>query len=393
MRTALLVIAFLIAWNGRLAAADPITFEQHIRPILKAYCLDCHGGGEKLPGKLDLRLKRFALSGGKSGPSITVGEPLKSLLVQRMKDGDMPPGEKKVPADKIALIEQWIATGAKTLRDEPMTLPPGLGITADERAYWFYQPLRRIDPPTFSPADRVRTPVDAFVLAKLREKQFNFNPDADRATLLRRATLDLTGLPPTQQELDSFLNDQSPDAYEKRLDQLLASPAYGERWGRHWLDIVGYSDSDGDGAVDTVRPHSWRYRDYVIRALNADKPLNQFVIEQLAGDELVPRPWSNLKPEQIDLLAATGFLRTAPDGTASGGGPADVEQVVTDTIKIVTSSLTGTSVGCAQCHDHRSGPFRHSLWGMPISTLARSGRIWRSSMASRWLSAPVPASK
>ncbi len=356
MRIAFPAFAFLIAVAEPAAAAEPITFEQHIRPILKAYCLDCHGAEEKFPGKLDLRLKRFALAGGASGPALVAGEPKKSLLVQRMKDGEMPPKGKKVPADQIALVEQWIAAGAKTLRDEPATLPPGLGITADERAYWFYQPLKRIEPPTFSPVDRVRTPIDAFVLAKLREKRFDFNPDADRATLLRRATLDLTGLPPTQQELDSFLADQSPNSYEKRLDQLLASPAYGERWGRHWLDVVGYADSDGDGAVDTVRPHAWRYRDYVIRALNADKPLNQFVTEQLAGDELVPRPWSNLKPEQVDLLAATGFLRTAPDGTASGGGPADMEQVVTDTIKIVTSSLLGTSVACAQCHDHRYDP-------------------------------------
>ncbi|QEL20819.1 DUF1553 domain-containing protein [Limnoglobus roseus] len=338
-------------------AADPITFERHVRPIFKAYCLDCHGAGEKMSGDLDLRLRRFALAGGATGPGFVVKDAAKSLIVERMKSGEMPPGEKKVPAEQIAIIEKWITTGAATVRDEPTTLPAGLGITADERAYWFYQPLARPTPPAFGPADRVRSPIDAFVLAKLRDKGLKFNPDADRPTLLRRATFDLTGLPPTQKELDEFAADTSPDAYEKALARLLASPAYGERWGRHWLDTAGYADSDGDGTVDTVRPEAWRYRDYVIRALNADKPLNQFVVEQLAGDELVPRPWANLTPAQVDLLAATGFLRTAPDGTASRGPtPADIEQVVTDTLKIVTANLLGTSVACAQCHDHRYDP-------------------------------------
>ena len=335
-------------------AAEPLTFEQHVRPILKAYCLDCHGAGEKMPGGLDLRLKRFALAGGKTGPALDLKNAKDSLLLARMKSGEMPMGEKKVPADQIAIIEKWIAGGARTLRDEPEKLPPGLGITADERAWWFYQPLKRPTPPSFSAADRVRTPIDAFILAKLRERGLSFSIDADRGTLLRRATFDLTGLPPTQKELDDFLADKTETAYEKALDRLLASPAYGERWGRHWLDAAGYADSDGDGNTDTVRNFAWRYRDYVIRALNADKPLNRFVIEQLAGDELVPQPWSNLDAEQIELLAATGYLRTAPDGTSSGA--TDAEQVMTDTLKIVTSGLLGSSVACAQCHDHRYDP-------------------------------------
>ena len=355
MLTRYLLAGLVLSAAPPAPAAEPVTFEQHVRPILKAYCLDCHGGREKAPGGLDLRLRRFALAGGDTGPGFVAKEPGKSLLVQRMKSGDMPPGEKKVPADQIAVIEKWIAAGAPALRDEPATLPPGLGITAEERAFWFYQPLKR--PAVSAVADpnaRVRTPIDAFVLAKLREKNLDFNPDADRATLIRRATFDLTGLPPTQKEIDAFVNDTAAGAYERVLDRLLASPHYGERWGRYWLDAAGYADSDGDGNTDTVRPHAWRYRDYVIRALNADKPLNRFVVEQLAGDELVPRPWTNLKPEQVELLAATGFLRTAPDGTTTGA--TDAEQVVTDVLKVVSSSLLGSSVGCAQCHDHRYDP-------------------------------------
>ena len=345
--------------HGETSGSQP-TFEQHVRPIFKAYCFECHGAGEKLKGKLDLRLRRFVARGGSSGPAIVPGRPMKSLLLERLRAGEMPPGEVKVPADKIAVIERWIAAGAHALRDEPDKLPLGIDITPDERAYWFFQPIRRLDPPKFADADRVRTPIDAFVVARLRAKGLSFNPDADRRTLLRRASLDLTGLPPTPKEIDDFLTDESEQAYEKLIDRLLASPHYGERGARHWLDVAGYADSDGDGTSDTPRPFAWRYRDYVIRSFNADKPLDRFIIEQLAGDELVPPPWNYLKPEQIELLTATGFLRTAPDGTASGGGPSEAQQVVADTLKIVGSSLLGLTVGCAQCHDHRYDPIPQS---------------------------------
>ncbi len=241
------------------------------------------------------------------------------------------------------------------LRNEPDHLPPGIDITPQERAYWFFQPLRPVVPPAIPDSDRVRTPVDAFVLAKLREKGLSFNPEADRRTLILRASFDLIGLPPTQAQVDAFLADRSDRAYENLIERLLASPEYGERWGRHWLDVAGYADSEGDGANDTARPHAWRYRDYVIKSFNADKPLDRFVVEQLAGDELVPLPWNNLKPEQIELLTATGFLRMAPDSTTSGGAP-EAQQLVADTLKIVSSSLLGLTVGCAQCHDHRYDP-------------------------------------
>ncbi len=350
------VVGVGLGFRTQVMAADPLTFEQHIRPIFKVYCLDCHGAEEKLKGKLDLRLRRFVVHGGSSGPAVVPGQPGKSLLLARLKAGEMPPGEKKVPAEQVALLERWILAGARTGREEPEKLAPGVDITAEERAYWFYQPLKRPDPPRFTPADRVRTPIDALVLARLRDKGLSFNPEADRLTLIRRASLDLTGLPPTQKEVDSFLADPSAQAYEKLIDRLLASPRYGERWGRHWLDVAGYADSDGDGTNDTVRPNAWKYRDYVIRSLNADKPLDRFIVEQLAGDELVPRPWNNLKPEQIEWLTATGFLRMAPDGTASGGGVEQAQQVVADTVKIVSSTLLGLSVGCAQCHDHKYDP-------------------------------------
>lgn len=353
-----------LASMARVNAADvltpqsPVTFEQHVRPILKAFCLDCHGGGEQLEGKLDLRLKRFMLTGGESGATLRVGQPAESLLIKRLKSGEMPPSEKKVPAEQIAIIERWIASGAATVRDEPESLPPGLGITAEERTYWFFQPLLRPSVPVVKQPTRARSPLDHFVLAKLDERGTVNNDQADQFTLLKRATFDLIGLPPTPDEVEQYLSDSAPDAFERLTDRLLASPHYGERWGRHWLDVAGYADSDGDGSVDTIRPYIYKFRDYVVRSLNADKPLDQFLIEQLAGDELVAPPYTNLTPDQTELLVATGFLRMAADPTASGQGDPDTSrnQVVADTIKIVSSSLLGLSVGCAQCHDHRYDP-------------------------------------
>lgn len=340
------------------APAGTLSFETDVRPILKAYCLDCHGGAEKLSGGLDLRLRRFIVAGGENGTAIKSGEPAESLLIQRMRSGEMPPGEKKVPAEKLQIIEQWIASGARTLRDEPLTLEPGVGITSEERAYWAFQPIRRPEAPSVSAADQVRSPIDAFILAKLEANGLGMNPEADRPTLLKRAYLDLIGLPPTAEETRAFLEDPSPSAYEAMLDRLLQSKHYGERWGRHWLDVAGYADSEGDGNTDTIRPYIYKFRDYVIRSLNADKPLNQFIVEQLAGDELVAPPYKNMTPESIESLIATGFLRMAADPTASGQGEPDVSRnlVVSDTIKIVSSSLLGLSVGCAQCHDHRYDP-------------------------------------
>ncbi|MFM7150151.1 MAG: DUF1549 domain-containing protein, partial [Gemmataceae bacterium] len=355
--TAWLAVAhLLLPASGALFGEEKLSFERDIRPIFKAYCLDCHGGTDKAKGKLDLRLKRFAVRGGSTGTALVPGQPEKSYLLERMRSGEMPPGEKKVPAAQIAVVERWIAGGATTLRDEPASLPPGIDITPEERAYWFYQPLKRPVVPPTGPGEPIRSAVDAFILAKLREKNLGFNPEADRLTLIRRVSLDLTGLLPGADEIWTYTSDPSPNAYEKMVDRYLASPAYGERWGRHWLDAAGYADSDGDGTTDTPRPYAWKYRDWVIRALNADKPFDRFLLEQLAGDELVPQPWNNLRAEQIDLLTATGYLRMAPDGTSSGGGDLETQQVVADTLKIVGSSLLGLTVGCAQCHDHRYDP-------------------------------------
>ena len=276
----ILCVGMLAAAASSLMAQEKLTFEQHVRPILKTYCLDCHGGGEKLEGNLDLRLARFAVKGGDSGPALVAGDATKSKLIERMKSGEMPPSEKKVPADQIAIIEKWIAAGAQAGRAEPDKLPPGIDITPEERAFWSFQPIRRPEPPKLEPgAEVIRTPIDNFILARLREKGLKFSAEADKLMLIRRVALDLTGLPPSEPEIAAFVADNSEQAYEKMIDQYLASPHYGERWARHWLDVAGYADSEGNGNEDTVRPYLWRYRDYVIRSLNSDKPLNQFITE------------------------------------------------------------------------------------------------------------------
>ncbi|MBA4107085.1 MAG: hypothetical protein C0485_15170 [Pirellula sp.] len=355
---------------GALALAEvarapaSVNFETDVRPILRTYCLDCHGAQEQVEGGLDLRLRRLIVQGGDSGSAIVPGDSDSSLILELVRSGEMPPSEKKVPPDQIEVLSAWIAAGAPTLRDEPATIGKGLPITEEERAYWAFQPPRRPAIPSFGSEDRVRTPIDAMLLGRMRNQHLAFSPDADKLTLLRRVAFDLTGLPPSDEEIERFTGDTSPDAYEKLLDRLLASPHYGERWARHWLDVAGYSDSDGD-IGDSLRSYAYKYRDYVIKAFNEDKPFDQFVIEQLAGDELAAAPLdqsskpvgASLSPEQLEKLIATGFLRTAVDGTANSDNPELARNnVIADTIKIVSSSLLGLTVGCAQCHDHRYDP-------------------------------------
>ncbi len=360
------VQALAIALASVLAATltgEEVTYEKQVRPILKTHCFQCHGEGGELQGGLDVRLRRLIAKGGESGEAVVAGQPAESLLLQRLLDGDMPPEEVALrpSADEIATIERWIAGGAVASREEPDDLNPDNYITEEERTFWAFQPVSRQQPPDVQAADRVRAPIDRFIIAKLEANQLSISPDADPRTLVRRVYFDLLGLPPTPEEVDAFVNDASPDAYERLLDRVLTSPHYGERWGRHWLDVAGYADSEGYTEDDPVRPHVYKYRDYVIRSFNDDKPCDQFVVEQLAGDELLTPPFENLIPEQAEKLVATGFLRMAPDGTGVGGVDQNLARndVMTKTIEIVSTSLLGLTVGCAQCHNHRYDPISH----------------------------------
>ncbi|MDB6038280.1 MAG: Planctomycete cytochrome [Verrucomicrobiales bacterium] len=339
-------------------------FETDIRPILKAHCFDCHGEGEKLSGGVDLRLRHFMIETKTDDGMVVVPEkPDSSVIVKVIESGEMPKKQKSLSTNEMALIRAWIATGALTVAEEPHELPKGFLITEQERGYWAFQAIVRPPVPAWTKTEGVRTSIDVFVLQKLREQHLDFAAEADKLALIRRVYFDLLGLPPPPEEVDAFLADGSPDAYERLVDRVLEMPEYGERWGRHWLDTAGYSDSNGYAEADSVRAHAWRYRDYVIRAMNTDKPWNDFIIEQMAGDELAGVTQENAVAKAADsrvreLLVATDFLRMGPDGTGDDVPDQNVarNQTIAETLKIVSSSLLGLSIGCAQCHDHRYDP-------------------------------------
>ena len=347
--------ATLLAWQG---AGESINFENHVRPILKAHCWQCHGEEDELKGAFDARLARFLRKGGDSGPAVVPGKHAESLLYDRVASGEMPPGKKKLSPRQIEVLAQWIDAGAKTAREEPETLPAGDTFTAEERSHWSFQPIRRPPLPSVRAGQLIGTSIDAFLLSRLESKGLSFGPAADRETLIRRLYYDLTGLPPSSEAVERLVADPAPDAYERLADTLLASPAYGERWGRHWLDVAGYADSDGYNEKDAERKWAYKYRDYCVRALNDDKPWDEFLVEQLAGDELLTPPYANLTSEQSDRLVATGLLRMGPDGTADARIDQNVARndVIADTIKIVSTAVLGLTVGCAQCHAHRYDP-------------------------------------
>ncbi|MEO2025204.1 MAG: PSD1 and planctomycete cytochrome C domain-containing protein [Fuerstiella sp.] len=357
----LLVACFADAVVADAVVADDVTFEADVRPILKAHCFQCHGEAGEREGELDLRLRRLIATGGESGAAIVAGDADASLLLERVRSGEMPPGDKRLDPKQIQVLADWIASGAKTAREEPDLIGDGPIFTDEDRNYWAFQPAQRPIVPEFDDARRVRTPIDALLLQAFSNsgvKPAEFASDATKERLIRRAYFDLIGLPPSPDAVAAFVGNASSDAWEQLIDELLASEHYGERWGRHWLDVAGYADSEGYSEEDRERPHAFRYRDYVIRAFNGDKPFDVFIQEQLAGDEMVTTPHDNSSPETIERLTATGFLRMAPDGTASGGidKSAAQNQVMADTLQIVGSALLGLTVNCAQCHDHRYDP-------------------------------------
>ena len=348
------------------AASGPLITDKEVLPILQTRCVTCHGKRRR-EGGLDLRTIASRLEGGRSGPALVAGAPEASLMLQRVVAGEMPPphmlydNNVKAPTDaEVETLRLWIASGAQPAPKHVVEIQEHKSAVADDdRDFWSLRPPERPEVPEVGHANRVRTAVDAFLLRKLEEKGLAYSAEADRFDLLRRAHIDLIGMPPTASEVQAYLADDRPDAYERMVDRLLESPHYGERWAQHWLDLAGYSDSEGIIDADKVRPHSWRYRDSVIRAFNQDTPYDRFVAEQLAGDELVDH--ENLKEapqETIDTLAATGFLRMTPDGTYSpaNGSLAERMDVIADEIHVLGSAVLGLTVGCARCHDHKYDP-------------------------------------
>ncbi len=348
-----LVVLVLAVVSSRGADA-PLTFEKDVRPIFKQHCFLCHGEEPKPKGDLDLRTVKMMLKGGIEGAELVPGKPAESRLWKRVEADEMPEGHKKVSPAQKAILKKWIEQGAKTARPEPDN-PNDAKFTDEELRHWAWQPVAKVAVPDTKFA--VEHPIDKFLAVKLAEKGIaKFSAEADRRTLVRRASFDLTGLPPTPKEVDDFLGDTSANAYDKLLDRLLATPQYGERWGRHWLDVAGYAETDGNPGHDIDRPHAWRYRDYVVRSFNADKPYSQFLREQLAGDGLAAEPYKFDDPETLDRLAATGFLRMAPDTTQTTDTIIERNRATADSFRVATTAFLGLTVGCAQCHDHKYDP-------------------------------------
>ena len=340
---------------------------QHdVIPILLLRCTVCHGPRRK-DGGLDLRTKAAMLQGGKSGPAMIPGDPDGSLMIQRIESGDCPPLElllkyfvRKPTREEVSVLRAWIAAGApeKAIRPDVATTSADVLVTKEDREHWAFQPLRKMEPPRIDRRNGAN-PIDAFIGARLKEKGLSFSGEADRRTLIRRAWFDLTGLPPSVEELGRWMTHEGERWFEDLVDHLLASPRYGERWGRYWLDLAGYASSEGGISADTIRAVEWKYRDYVIRAFNDDKPYDRFLLEQIAGDELANyTDPEGVTPEIVENLIATGFLRMGIDQTGSRTMNFVPERlgVIADAINVVGSGVMGLTLECARCHGHKYDP-------------------------------------
>ena len=368
------------AADSALSSADTQFFETKIRPILDEQCYKCHSHtADKIKGGLMLDSRDAILHGGSSGPIIVPGKPDDSLLIQALRYTDpdlkMPPEEHggKLTDQQITDFTEWVRRGAPDPR-VPLALANGKSYGGVGKDHWAFQPVQKPAVPAVKNTAWVQSPIDNFVLARLETENLAPNPLADKRTLIRRVTFDLIGLPPTEPEIQRFLADDSPDAFAKVVDRLLASPHYGEHWARYWMDVARYSDTKGDAPKreDPRFPDAWTYRDYLIEAFNTDKPYPQFITEQLAADRLVNDATVKAKrakkdpPTDQHILAALGFLTL---GNQHDGRRNDI---IDDRIDVTTKAFLGLTVSCARCHDHKFDPIPtkdyYSLYGVFANT-------------------------
>jgi len=387
MTVGALLAGAAVSAPGTAPAAVPPTaeqarfFETSVRPVLVEQCLKCHGPDQQ-SGKLRVDSLEALMKGGARGTSFTPGHPEQSLLLKVVMHVDgtpkMPPG-KKLSEPQIAALARWVQMGAPW--PAAGAGGQGLGIGGKDRAkHWAFQPVRKRAIPAVKNKAWVKTPVDAFILAELEKNGLKPAPAADRRTLLRRASFDVTGLPPTPAEIDAFVNDKSPNAWEKVIERLLASPAYGERWGRHWLDLARYADSNGlDENVHYG--NAWRYRDWVVSAINRDLPYNQFLTDQLAGDLL---PATQNVQERNERLIATGFLAVGPKFISEVDTQKVLMDMADEQLDTLGRTTMGLTLGCARCHDHKFDPIStkdyYALAGIFKSTktleVLKKPRMW-----------------
>ncbi len=349
-------------------------FKGQVRQILVKSCVECHGGAEVESG-LDLATRKALLRGGSKGPAVVAGKSRDSNMwrfIAHKEDPKMPDGADKLPEDQIAAVAKWIDLGAPF--DAPLVPNPrdpdrwtATVIKDDARNFWSFQPLVRRNPPAVKNAAWVRSPMDAFVLAKLEEKGLTPNGPAEKRLLIRRAYFDLIGLPPTPAEVEAFGKDNDPEAYPKLLDRLLENPHYGERWGRHWLDAARFAESHGF-EQDYDRPYAFHFRDFVIKALNQDMPYNQFVRWQIAGDEI--------EPENPLAMMATGFLGAGVFPTQITANEVERSRydAIDDMAATTSNAMLGFSIGCARCHDHKFDPIPQADYYRFVSTFTTTVR-------------------
>ena len=350
------VLDLIITLSGD-AVPPPPTFEEDIVPLLATHCHDCHGKDTQ-EAELDLRTAGAIVFGGESGSALTPGNLAQSYLWTMIEADQMPPEGSEPLSDRSkSLIRRWITAGAPADEDLSQVKPREF-VSAEDRQYWAFQQPIRHDLPKINNSQLATSPLDYFLLKRLQDEGLEYSPIASKEVLVRRLYFDLIGLPPTPAEIDEFLNDEAPDAYERLVDRLLSSPRYGERWGRHWMDTVGYVDvRQYDGDATTLHPNEgmWRYRDYIIQSFNSDKPYDLFIREQLAGDEMVD--WRNAKqwtPEIIEKVVATGYLRNIEDHTSEPQYGIDRRyEVLFDMMSMVSTSLLGLTFECARCHNHK----------------------------------------
>lgn len=349
------VVVSTAAERNGSAEDRPLTFEQDVFPILKTRCLKCHGGGSRESG-FDVRRRFLILRGGDSGPAMVPRQPEQSLLIELIDDGLMPPeDELQLAPSEIAVLRRWIASGAAIVGNEEPPIETdeadsrSMSFSDEARQHWAFQPVRRVDVPRISNSDWPQTPIDAFILNRLESRHLSPAPAASREELVRRVHFDLLGLPPSPHAVTAFISDDRPDAYERLVDRLLASPHYGERWAQHWLDVVRFAETEGF-EYDRHLPDAWRFRDYVIDSLNADVPFDQFVTEQLAGDEISPNDPRLLSAVILHRLGAVRRNAGNPDIALSRN------EVLTERTNIIGEAFLGLSVGCARCHNHKLEP-------------------------------------
>ncbi len=375
--------------RASISSDDLAFFENRIRPVLVQHCYECHAADASIVrGGLLLDSRAALMRGGDSGPGLVPEKPDESLLIQALRyEGHQMPPDGQLPAPIIADFEEWVRRGAPDPRQEVRSAKLKPVDWNAARKHWAFQPIVRPTPPESLPEGWVRNDIDRFVLAELQRHDMQPAPKADKLTLLRRAHFDLLGLPPRPEDVQAFLADESPEAFDRVVDRLLASPHYGERWGRHWLDLVRYATTNGADENHAL-PNAWRYRDWVVRMLNQDLPFDQFLIQQLAGD-LLPAPADELAAG--DLLTATGLLVIGPKMLAEQDKDKMVIDIVDEQLDTISRTMLGLTIGCARCHDHKFDPIAardyYSLAGIFYSTQSMQNRDF----VSKWLERPLPS--